>query len=131
MITLLLADDNEIVRKAVAQLLSNFPGVQLLAEAGSFRQMMELMFELQPDVVLMDVHMADEISPSEVKACLVDCQLIAISVWPDKETALLATAFGAATLLDKSNLASELLPLLELCAKNVKRDAGRAHSPEN
>jgi|SRR5882762_6238938 len=132
MISLLLADDSENMRKVIAQLLSTFPGVQLLAEAGSFREMMEFTVALRPDVVLMDVHMSDEktVTPMAVKACLNGCQLVAMSLWNDEDTKSLAEAFGALTLLDKPNLANELLPLLELCAKNVKRDAGRAQTTQ-
>jgi hypothetical protein len=38
--------------------------------------------------------------------------LLAISVWTDEETKATAEGLGAITLLDKMNLASELIPTI-------------------
>ena len=40
-----------------------------------------------------------------------------MSLWTNQETKDLAKSLGAVTLLDKANLASELLPSLKLCAQ--------------
>ena len=115
MISVLVADDSEIMRKAIAGLLKRDPEIQLLGEAVSFRQIMELTKELHPHVVVMDLHMGDEnnVTPSDVKSCLSDCQLVAISIWNDVETKSLARRFGAVELLDKTNLFAELIPAIK------------------
>jgi hypothetical protein len=41
---------------------------------------------------------------------------LAISIWKDDETKALAETLGAATLLDKANLATELIPAIKLNA---------------
>jgi hypothetical protein len=40
-----------------------------------------------------------------------------MSLWTDEATKVLATSYGAFMLLDKTKLASELLPSLKLCAQ--------------
>ena len=126
MIKLLLADDHQNMRKVISEILKNDAEVLLIGEASSFRVVIELSSERRPDVVLMDVHMGDEqtIKLSDLKSSLVDCQLLAMSLWTDEETKALAKSLGAVTLLDKANLASELLPSLKLCAQ---RRSARNH----
>jgi hypothetical protein len=59
----------------------------------------------------MDVHLSDEgtVTPSQLKSGLLGSRLLAISLWDDSETRYLAEAMGAATLLDKADLAMELI----------------------
>jgi DNA-binding NarL/FixJ family response regulator len=80
---------------------------------------MELASKLGPQVVIVDLHMKDEnlVTPSLIKERLVDSKLLIISVWNDQETKDLAAAYGATTLLDKGNLATELIPAVKHCVK--------------
>jgi two-component system response regulator DevR len=111
MLKLLLADDHENMRKVISEIIKNDAGVLLIGEASSFREVIELSSERRPDVVLMDVHMGDEqkIKVSDLRSCLLDCQLLAMSLWADQETKDLAKSLGAVVLLDKANLGTELL----------------------
>ena|ERR1700676_297502 len=116
MIKLLLADDHEGIRKAVSGILKDDAEVRVIAEAGSFREIMDLVATVRPDVVLMDVHMGDKekVKLSDLESCLVGCQLLAMSLWTDEETKVLANSLGAIALLDKAKLGTELLPFLKL-----------------
>jgi DNA-binding NarL/FixJ family response regulator len=126
MLNVLLADDHQNMRKAISEILKNDAEVLLIGEASSFREVIALSSERRPDVVLMDVHMGDEqkVKLSELKACLTNCQLLTMSLWADQETQDLAQSLGAVMLLDKANLATELLPSLKLCAQ---RRSARNH----
>jgi DNA-binding NarL/FixJ family response regulator len=57
-IRLLLADDHLLIRASLRSLLSEFPGFEVIAEAGDGREAFELVGKHQPDVVLMDIAMA-------------------------------------------------------------------------
>jgi chemotaxis response regulator CheB len=120
MINVLLADDHRSMRKAISELLKDDAEVRLVAEAGSFRETIDLTAEFCPDVVVMDIHMGDEkkVKASDLKSSLVDCYLLAMSLWTDEETKVLAKSFGAVTLLDKTKLATELLPFLRQYAQS-------------
>src|SRR5437588_8082257 len=121
-ISLLLVDDNDMLRKAIAHVLASDPEIQLVAEAVSFAETMRLTYELQPQVILMDLHLRDQkaVTPSQVKSCLAGSRLLAMSIWEDDETKTLAEVFGAVTLLDKTNLATELIPAIKLYATHKK-----------
>ena len=114
-IRVLLADDSEIMRKVIAGLLRDDPEIELVAECGSFAQTMERASKLHPHVIVLDVHMGDErtVTPSQLKFGLIGSRLLAISIWKDDETKALADTIGAATLLDKANLATELTPAIK------------------
>jgi chemotaxis response regulator CheB len=111
-ISVLLADDSEIMRKAIVSILKDDPEIQLLAQASSFIQTSTL----RPQVVVMDLYMADEkdVTPFQVKSCLRGSVLLAISLRNDDETKALADSFGAVTLLDKVALATDLIPAIKL-----------------
>ena len=118
--TVVLADDHETIRKVIANLLHSDPGIQILAQASTYAETLALVSMLHPHVVVLDLHMKDEASmtPTQLKSGLMCTRLLAISIWNDDETKSLAKAIGADVLLDKSNLAAELIPAIHNCANN-------------
>lgn len=116
-IRVLLADDSDIMRKAILGTLAEDPRIQVLGEALTFAQTIELAHSLKPDVLLMDLHMNDEEAyPPELVRAKISadhCCVLAISVWNDDKAQALAKRFGAKTLLDKANLYTTLLPAIE------------------
>lgn len=94
--------------------------IEVLAVGDDFAQTMKLATELRPHVVVLDLHMSDEntVTPSQVKASLSGSRLIAMSFWKDDETKSLAETFGAVTLLDKTTLATDLIPAIKRYSEN-------------
>lgn len=61
--------------------------------------------------MILDLHMPDEkdFTPALVKSYLLAAKcILGISIWNDAEA--LAVSYGVATLLDRINLGSELIP---------------------
>ncbi|MFE2068119.1 response regulator [Streptomyces sp. NPDC059467] len=56
-VSVLLADDQALVRMAFRSLLNTMPGISVVAEAADGRQAVEAVRRHRPDVVLMDVRM--------------------------------------------------------------------------
>jgi len=56
-IRVLLADDHSLVRAGIRSLLSAMADVEVVAEASSGEEALELAGRQQPDVVLMDIAM--------------------------------------------------------------------------
>lgn len=108
------------MRKAILNLLKDDPEVQILGEATSFGETIKIATTLRPQVVILDVHMQDEEdrTPAQVKSCLVGSRVLAISVWTDGETKALAESYGAVALLDKANLAAELISTIKQQTNN-------------
>lgn len=57
MIKLLLVDDHDLVRTAIARMLSDSSDLNVVGEANSGEQAYNMVRELLPDVVLMDIRM--------------------------------------------------------------------------
>ena len=119
-IKVLLADDTDIMRKAIRNLLSDEPEIELVGEAMDFSETIRLTDDLRPQVIVMDLHMPNRknLTASDIKSHVAPAHscLLAISVWDDEETKKLATSFGAKHLLDKSKLGTELIPAILQCA---------------
>lgn len=56
-ITILIADDHPVFRKGLRALLASMPEVELVGEATTGEEAIRLAEQLQPDVILMDLHM--------------------------------------------------------------------------
>ena len=110
-VKVLLAEDAELVAKAIHVLLSECEDITLVGEAATFSEAVQKAEELLPDVIILDLHMADGAKqhlPAGTK-------LLAISFANDDEAKASADSIGAAKLLDKMELANELIPaILEL-----------------
>jgi chemotaxis response regulator CheB len=115
-IRVLLADDSDVMRRAIRGLLAERPDIELVGEANDFTQTVEMTNEFQPQVIVMDLNMKnDAMTLSDVKARLNDCdaRVVAISFSNDETAQTLANKFGAVTLLDKMELADKLIPTIK------------------
>lgn len=115
-IKVLLADDAQVTRRAIRQLLDSEPKIQIVGEASDFAGVIQLADELKPDVVVMDLRMPNgtRLNPATVKAHLASpgTRLLAISFAIDNESKAAAEDFGAETLLDKVCLGEMLIPAI-------------------
>jgi DNA-binding NarL/FixJ family response regulator len=99
------------VRKAIRILLSGCKDIKVVGEAATFVETIQKEAELQPDVIIFDLHMVD----GEKERLPAGPKLIAMSFANDDEAKASADSIGAAKLLDKMGLAQELIPtILEL-----------------
>ena len=56
---LVIADDHELAREGLRAILENEPDLEIVGEASTGREAIEVCRHLQPDLVLMDVRMPD------------------------------------------------------------------------
>jgi CheY-like chemotaxis protein len=124
-IGVLLADDAEIIRNVLTHMLGTQPEIHILGEAKTFAETLEMTATLRPTVVLMDIHMPGErdFSANFIKVELLSSakHVLAMSLWNDDESKAVAQSYGASTLLDKSTLASTLIPAIEECIQKDRR----------
>src|SRR5690349_192070 len=59
MIRILLADDHDVVRRGLREMLETQPGWQVVAEARTGREAVALAERLRPDVAVLDLSMPD------------------------------------------------------------------------
>jgi len=112
-----LADDAEVMRKAIQRLLSGREDIVVVGEASTFYETIEKTSELHPDLIILDLNLPDRnhIAPSEAKRLLNGAKVLAITLGTDDLKEELLGSVGAVRLLDKTELANELIPaILEL-----------------
>ncbi|MGA1836008.1 response regulator transcription factor [Herbiconiux sp. 11R-BC] len=114
MIRVLLADDQSLIRTAVAELVSNEPGFEVVGEAANGREALERVAELHPDVVLMDIRMPvmDGIQATEAicaDPALAGTRIIVLTTFEEDENVLLALRAGASGFIGKGTDAAELM----------------------
>jgi two-component system nitrate/nitrite response regulator NarL len=119
-IQVLIADDSQVIRRAI-RLLLQAESISITGELGSFAELVAALNSMKPDVVLMDLHMPGEEEADMVKENLHGTCLIAISLFDDAETQLLAESFGAARLLNKSMLATTLVDAIHECMNKTRK----------
>lgn len=54
---LLLVDDHPLVREGLRALLTSLPDMTIVGEASDGEEAVAMALELQPDIILMDLHM--------------------------------------------------------------------------
>ena len=57
MITLLLVDDHELVRKGILRILQDVPDFKVVGEVNNGEEAVKFCREMNPDLVMMDVNM--------------------------------------------------------------------------
>ena len=112
-----LADGAAVIREAIQRLLSNREDISVVGEASNFLETIQKTTELHPDLIILDLNMPDRnhIAPSEAKRLLNGAKVLAITLGTDDLKEELLDSVGAVRLLDKAELANELIPaILEL-----------------
>ena len=102
------------MRKAIRALLSNGEDISVVGEASNFRETIQKMVELQPDLVILDVNMPDRnrVAPNKVKRLLKGARVLAITLGADDAAEELSDSVGAVKVLDKADLADQLIPAI-------------------
>jgi DNA-binding NarL/FixJ family response regulator len=115
-VTVLLADEREIIRHSIRRLLESEGRIHVVAEADSFHAAVECARAHQPQVLVMDLHMPfrNRVTARDVNSHLAALvpRVLAISFSIDNESRHLAEACGASMLLDKTQLADQLIPAI-------------------
>ena len=117
-----LADDAAVMRRAIQRLLSNREDISVVGEASTFHETIEKTSELHPDLIILDLNLPDRnhIAPSEAKRLLNGAKVLAITLSTDDLKEELLASVGAVRLLDKMELANELIPaILELAPEKT------------
>ena len=111
-IRVVLADDHEVVRVGIRNMLQGVAGVTIVGEAGDGEEVIERIRELAPDVVLMDVKMPnlDGVeSIRQMRKLGLDTPVILLSAYSDEEYVFEGLRAGARGYLLKDVDRDELV----------------------
>ena len=115
-LSLLIVDDHEVVRQGLVALLSRRPEFQVVAEAGTVADAIELARRFQPDLVVMDVRLPDGSGIEacrEIRAERPETRVVILTSYPDEDAVLSAIVAGASGYLLKQVRARDLVAALE------------------
>jgi DNA-binding NarL/FixJ family response regulator len=111
-IRIVIAEDQALVRRAEALLLSMEPDMEVVGQACNGVEAVQLTQLLHPDIVLMDLHMplkGGVVATREITQALPETQVLVLTTLADDETVFEAVLAGAQAYLLKDAQEDELL----------------------
>jgi len=137
-ITIVLADDHQVVRAGLRLLLENAEDFEVLAEAGDVAEAVRRVSAYHPDVLILDLHMPGESSLSAIpsmRAGAPSTQIVVLTMQSDPAFAREAFRAGAIGYVLKEAADTELVQAVRLAAEgrtylNPELGARLAAAPE-
>jgi two-component system response regulator NreC len=116
---ILIADDHGVLRAGLRALLNAEPDFEVVGEAGSGREVVDLAPRLRPDVVLMDISMPDVDGIVATRALAVELpqvRVLLLTVHEDEALLREGIRAGAAGYIVKRAVESELIDAIRAVA---------------
>ena len=123
-IRIVIAEDQALVRRGAAMLLSMEPDMEVVGQARNGVEAVELAAALRPDVILMDLHMPIKggvAATREITRDLPTCQVLVLTTLDDDETVFEAVRAGAHAYLLKDAEEAELLETIRALRRGESR----------
>jgi DNA-binding NarL/FixJ family response regulator len=123
-IRVVIAEDQALVRRGTAMLLSVAPDMECVGQATNGDEAVKLTALLQPDVVLMDLHMPVKggvAATREITLAQPATQVLVLTTLDDDETVFEAVRAGAQAYLLKDASEDELLETIRALRRGESR----------
>lgn len=120
MIRVLVADDHPVVRSGLRQMFEQFPDIQIVAEARTSSEAIQMVGSQPCDVVILDLGLPDAGGMEAlrtIKECRPELPVLILSVHPEGELAIRMLRLGAAGYVTKGAGADVLIPALRKVAR--------------
>jgi len=118
-IKLLLVDDHEVVRSGLRMLLEGQADVQIVGEAGTASEAVNITPNLNPDVILMDIGLPDMSgidATRKIKDLWPEIAIVALTIHEDEEYFFKMLEAGASGYVPKRAAPEELLTAIRVAA---------------
>ena len=120
---LLLVDDHSLIRAGVRALVLDIPGYAVIGEANDGSQLLEMVEQLSPDIVLLDISMRETgglEALQRLKRVRPQSKVLILSMHTDPALIMQALESGAHGYLLKDTTATELEHALEALRNNER-----------
>jgi two-component system response regulator YesN len=126
LLKLLVADDEQLERKALRQIIeSQMPVIEVAGEARNGDEAVDLALELEPQIILLDIKMPGKsglVAAEEIKKMLPKTRLVMLTAFDYFEYAQTALKLGAVDYLLKPIRPRELLKVLEQVVVEIREE---------
>lgn len=119
-IRVLLADDHNVLRQGMAQVLESQPDITVVAQAGNGKEACRLAEQHHPDVILMDINMPEMdgvAAAQQITAALPQTGIIILTMYRRDDYVFEAIKAGASGYLLKEAELDELLGAIRAVAQ--------------
>lgn len=119
MINIFVVDDHEIFRDGLRMLIESTDDMALIGEAESGEGVVEKLGELQPDLILMDIHMPGENGievTRHIKDRYPDMTVLMLTMFEDDKSVFAAMRAGASGYVLKGIKHNEMMQTLRVAA---------------
>ena len=110
--TIILADDHTLIREGIRSIIEAAPGLKVIGEAGDGNQLLRMMKNTVPDMVILDISMPGLRgieAAREIKTRYPDIRILMLSMHKSEEFLAMALQAGAGGYLLKEDTGDELL----------------------
>lgn len=124
----LIADDHELVRAGLERLLAESPDVEVVGTAANGFEVLDVVAELDPDLILLDVSMPGKggmETLKELRQRSPTIRVLMLSMYPEDQYAVRLLKEGAAGYMTKESAPDELLSAIRRI-----HEGGRYVSPQ-
>ncbi|MFO8082904.1 MAG: PocR ligand-binding domain-containing protein [Desulfobacterales bacterium] len=124
-IRVLFADDHEVMRQGLIQLINDQPDIQVVGEAANGLEAVDQARRLKPDVVVMDVSMPEMNgidATRRIKSELPEICVIGLSMYEDELIVRAMSEAGAEGFVSKAAPAAELLKAITGLGLRISKD---------
>ncbi|WP_223483823.1 response regulator transcription factor [Pseudomonas sp. A-RE-19] len=120
---LLLVDDHSLIRAGVRALVLDIPGYAVIGEANDGSQLLEMVEQLSPDIILLDISMKETgglEALQRLKRARPQSKVLILSMHTDPALIMQALESGAYGYLLKDTTATELAHALDALRNNER-----------
>lgn len=119
-IRVMVVDDHEMVRRGICSYLDTEDDLEVVGQANSGKTAIDFARQLRPDVILMDLIMADGTgveATAQIKQEFPDTQIIILTSYIDESLIFPALEAGALSYILKTSQADEIVEAIRLAMK--------------
>lgn len=119
MIRVLVADDHEIIRRGVRQIIAETDHIRVVSEASEWKELIGKLGQTDADILLLDINMPGRSSLDilpDLKKIKPRLPVLIFSIYEDEEYIRKAITRGVSGYISKTTVSAELIRAIEIVA---------------